>query len=58
MDKGYKESPILVKDTLNLELNQVEYLRTLKNKSKYVRWLLDNDGGYQKHIKEGKDNGR
>jgi len=52
MVSKYQESAVKVKETINLEVSQVEYLRTLKNKSAYMRWMIDNDEDYQKHIKK------
>lgn len=40
---------------LNLEESQIEFLESLKNRSKYVRWLINNDAKYQKFIKERKE---
>ncbi len=55
MGKEYKDDEIKVLVNLNLGINHVKYMKTLKNKSKYVRWMFDNDLGYQKYIKNKED---
>ena len=36
----------------NLEAKQVEFVKSLENKSHYMRWLINNDPGYQGYIKK------
>ena len=50
-EKVFKDEP-LKRHVLYIRESHLEYLRSLDNGSKYVRWLLDNDSGYQKYLKE------
>lgn len=51
MAEEFKEE-VFVKVGLNLKSEHREYLQSLKNGSKYLRWLIDNDAGYIKFMKE------
>ncbi len=44
----------LRKVMLSLEDSHDDFLRTMANKSGFVRWMLDNYKGYQKYMEEKK----
>lgn len=47
----YKEE-VLKKVMLNLSVDHHEYLQSLNNASKVMRWLINNYPGYIKYMKE------
>jgi len=48
----YKDKIKLVTTGFNIEQRQKDYVQSLENKSHWLRWIIDNDSGYQKYIKE------
>lgn len=53
MDKEFKPD-VKKAVTLIFHAEHDEYMKTLENKSKYTRWLYDNDAGFQKFMKRRK----
>jgi hypothetical protein len=50
MAKEFKEE-VLKQIPVNLKNTHVEYLAIHGNKSKFLRWILNNDKGYKKFMK-------
>jgi len=55
MGKQYQGRIKKIQVQLYLEERQDKYLETQDNKSDFVRWLIDEYEGYQKHIKKLKE---
>lgn len=57
MSEIYKSPTKKAKKTwgLNYYEEQIDFFKTLENASDYMRWVLDNDSGYQKYMKTLKE---
>ncbi len=49
MEEEYKEEKA-TQFNMRLYEDHIKYLRTLKNYSHYMRWMVDNDEGYKKYM--------
>ena len=54
MAEEFKEE-VLKAASVVLSTDHIEYLRTLSNYSKYLRWMIENDEGYNKFKKDRKN---
>ncbi len=50
-DKFYKEKKLKT-TSVNLEVDHLEYLATLRSGSRKLRWLLSNDADFKQFMKE------
>ena len=51
MPNEFEEKPLKTTHVV-LEVAHIDFLKTVKNASKYLRWLVDNDPRYKNHKKE------